>query len=169
MPLLLLPHLDVLLRRVLALLACDLAVGRGRIGRVQWLIEWLPEPLHGELLNRAGGATWTGHRRQQRRRRFAGHDLVGNRVGMLLVCVADLADAALELYAGALLNDVHGLVGGGVQIWGAGKRNGVPRRVRSRAYVARGLAGVAADMRLDPVDRVGMVRPEAGGDAIAVR
>jgi hypothetical protein len=37
------------------------------------------------------------------------------------------------------------------------------------AYVARGLAGVAADMRLDPVDRVGMVRPEAGGDAITVR
>ncbi len=52
---------------------------------------------------------------------LAAHDAVGDRVGVLLVGIAGLADAAGEADAAPLLDDVGGLVGGGVEIGRAGE------------------------------------------------
>jgi hypothetical protein len=90
---------------------------------------------------------------------------------VLLVGISHRADAALELDAAALLNDMRGLVGGGVQIWVLANATAFPV-----AY-ARAPMSCAAEAASPPtcawippsVNRVGMVRPEAGGDAITVR
>jgi hypothetical protein len=94
-----------------------------------------------------------------------------------LVDVAGRADAALEVDAGALLNDVRGLVRGGVEIRRAGERDVVAAREAGGAHVVAGLPGGAVGVRLDagdvePAERaldrveVGQARARAGGPAL---
>jgi hypothetical protein len=116
--------------------------------------------------------------RQQIGSALAAHDAVGDLVCVALVGVADLADPALEVHAGALLNHVRGFVRRGVQIRRTRERDLVPGRVGFGAdRAARGL-GVAADVGLDaahvvaaeqPLDRVRMRQRTAGAGYAARR
>jgi hypothetical protein len=73
---------------------------------------------------------------------------------VLLVCVAGLADAPLELHAAALLHDVRGFVCRGVEARGRGERNVVPDRVGFGTDRAARDRGRSADVRLDAADVV---------------
>ena len=120
---------------------------------------------------------------QQRLGRLAADDRVGDLVGVLLVGVADLADAALAVEVGstaaALLHRVRGFVGAGVHVGRAVEGNVVAGRVRHRAdplgRLARRAAEVgdhaahvvAAKRRLDTLlvrQRLARVRDARGGD-----
>jgi len=74
-----------------------------------------------------------------------------DRVGVLLVRIARVAHAVLQLHAAALLHDVRGLVRRGVEAWRAGESDVIADRVGlgadCRARLARGRAGVRADAR----------------------
>ncbi len=82
--------------------------------------------------------------------RLAGDDLVGDAVGVTLVAVALGADAAGELDAAGLLDDVGGLVRGGVQIGRLGERDVRAGREGARADGGAGVRRRAADVRPDP-------------------
>jgi hypothetical protein len=72
-------------------------------------------------------------------------------IGVLLVAVADLANAAVDADPGALLHDVRRLVGGGEQAGLSCERHAVARRERLGAHrarpVGRGAVGVRRDAR----------------------
>src|SRR5438552_2162589 len=68
-------------------------------------------------------------------------------IGVALVRIARLADAAVEIHALRLLDDVRGLVRGGVKIGRAIEHHVVAGRIRVCAHRPR---AVAADVRLDP-------------------
>jgi len=95
---------------------------------------------------------------EQRLGRLALHDEVRNRVGVLLVAIADLADAALELDAAALLDDVGSLVCRGVEVGRPGERDVIADRERARAHRRRALGRRAADVGLDRADVVAAER-----------
>ena len=78
---------------------------------------------------------------------------------MLLVLVADLADAALQLHAAALLDHVRSLVSRRVQIGRAREGDVVAGRVGLGADRAARVRRWAADVGLDPGD---VVAAEAG-------
>ena len=108
--------------------------------------------------------------------RLAAHHGVGDGVGVLFVVVAGLADAALEVDAGPLLDHVGGLVGRGVEIRRAAEGDVVAGGEGGRAHAAcrggRRTIGVglhAADVvvserRLDLIEE--RQRPAAAGDAL---
>jgi len=76
---------------------------------------------------------------EQRLGRLALHDEVRNRVGVLLVAIRRLADAALELDAAALLDDVRGLVRRGVEVGRSGERDVIADRDALGAHRRRAL------------------------------
>ena len=94
---------------------------------------------------------------EQRLGRLAGDHAIGDRVGMAFVAIAGLADAALQVNAAALLDDVRRLVRRGVQRWCAVECDVIARRERLGAHRARALAGGAIGVRRDPAD---VVAPE---------
>jgi len=55
--------------------------------------------------------------------RFTMHDAIGDRIGVLLVAIMDLADAAFELYIGALLHHMRCFVRRCVQVRSADERD----------------------------------------------
>ena len=91
---------------------------------------------------------------QERHRGAALHDRSGDRIRVLLVRVAGLAQPTAELNSAALLDDVRGLVGGGEQVRGRLERHVVPRGVGARAQLLRRRARRAADMGADAGDVV---------------
>jgi len=91
-------------------------------------------------------AATTGLRTEELADRLALDDLVGDRVGLLLVGVAALADAPLEADASALLDDVRRLVGRGVQVGSRRERDVVAGRVGQRAHGRAGLGGCTANV-----------------------
>jgi len=91
-------------------------------------------------------------------RALALHDAVGDGVGVPLVGIADLADAALQLHAGTLLDDVRGLVRRGVEVGRSGERDVIADRERARAHRRRALGRRAADVGLDRADIVAAER-----------
>jgi hypothetical protein len=90
--------------------------------------------------------------RQQIGSALAAHDAVGDLVCVALVCVAGLADPALEVHPGALLHDVRGLVRRGVQIWGARERDVVAGSERPRAHRGGACGSVRIGVGLDIID-----------------
>lgn len=71
---------------------------------------------------------------------------------MLLVLVAGLADAALELDAAALLNDMRGFVCCGMEIGRRYKGDVVAHRERLRVHCVRASGGGRVRVRLDSAD-----------------
>jgi hypothetical protein len=100
------------------------------------------------------------------RGRLALDHQIGNRVGVLFVGVAVVADAAGEMDPGALLDDVRRLVRCGVEIGRRGERGRVAGRIGARAHRARRLPRRAADERADPGH---VVSAERALDLIEVR
>jgi len=96
---------------------------------------------------------------------------------VLLVRVAALADAALELHAPALLNNVRRFVSRRVEAGRAGERDAVAGRVRLGADRAARRGSRAADVGIDAADVVaaeqlldrGAVRQRAAGAGDAGR
>jgi hypothetical protein len=91
---------------------------------------------------------------EERRGRLASDHGISDRVGVLLVRVAGLADTALEADAALLLDDMRGLVRGEVQVG-----RGCERDVRASgeclgAQGLRGDSGRAADVGRDARDIV---------------
>src|ERR1041384_4057683 len=87
-------------------------------------------------------------------RRLARGDQVGGAIGLLLVRVSALANTALELHPAALLDDVRGLVSGGVKARRVRERDMVPGRVGlGTDRPARG-GGGATHVGLDATDVV---------------
>src|SRR5262249_52387800 len=120
-------------------------------------------------LHRAVGlraAAPAAHRVEQALGRLALYDRVGDRVGVLLVAIAALPDAARERDAGALLHDVRGLVGGGVQVGALAEGDVVAGRVRVGAHRVAGRRGGAALVRLHAGD---VVATERHLDRVEVR
>jgi hypothetical protein len=107
--------------------------------------------LAGLALHRPRRAAASGPGGQERRGRLAAHHRVGDRVGVALVRIIDRADAAVELDASPLLEDVRRLVGGGVQIRGRGEgevvAGGVGRGADGGGCLGRRAADVGADAR----------------------
>jgi hypothetical protein len=79
---------------------------------------------------------------------FAAHHRVGDAVGVLLVAVADLADAAAQLHAGLLLQHVRRLVRRGVQRRCAGERDVRAGRECLGAHRARAGRGALVGVRV---------------------
>lgn len=79
-----------------------------RVPRVPLAVPPDPELLHRSAGGRGGGSRGV----EQRLGRLAAIHAVGHGIGQLLVAIAGLADAAGDLHARALLNDVRGLVRG---------------------------------------------------------
>jgi len=100
---------------------------------------------------------------EQRLGRLSRHHLVRHRVGVDLVGVAGLADATRELHAGTLLDDMCGLVGGGVEVRRAAKGDVFAGgEGRGPQRIARGGGGAV----LVAVDRGDVVPAEGGLDQV---
>jgi hypothetical protein len=95
---------------------------------------------------------------------LAGHDTIGYRIGVPLVGIACLADAALQLHAPSLLHHVRCLVCSRAQIRGAGKRDVVAGCERLRAHCAGAGGSSFIGMRLDAAD---VMVPERSLDPVA--
>jgi hypothetical protein len=83
-----------------------------------------------------------GHLIEQRLGALAANDRVGHGIGVLLVSVTGGADAALELNAAALLDNVRRLVRDRVQVGAAAKDHVVPGGVCLGTHTARGRGGL---------------------------
>jgi hypothetical protein len=81
-------------------------------------------------------------------------DKIGDRVGVLLVRIAFLSDAAEQLHARALLDHVSRLVRRGVEVGRAGKRHRIAGRIGLRPHLARRARRGPADERADAPDVV---------------
>jgi hypothetical protein len=99
-------------------------------------------------------------------RGFPGDHRIRDCVGMALVGVTRLIDAALQLDAATLLNDVRSFVRCGVQIRRRTKRDGVAERVRRRTELVRGRRRSSAVVGLHARD---VMMTEACLDAIEMR
>jgi hypothetical protein len=73
-------------------------------------------------------------------------------VRVFLVGVASLADAAFQLNAGTLLNNVGGFMGSGVEVRCPGERHMVPGGERFRTHRARTCRGRGIGVCLDAAD-----------------
>lgn len=125
--------------------------------------------LHRQLLDRRRGRGRPCRPRvlpQQRLGRLPLHDQRGHGVCMLLVAVAFVADASVELHARPLLHDVRRLVRCRVQARRAGKRDVLAGRERLCAHGAGTARGVAVGMGLHRAD---VVATEGTLDAIEER
>lgn len=78
----------------------------------------------------------------------------GHRIGVLLVRVAGAADAAAEVHARALLDDVRRLVRHRMQVSATIQDDVIARRVRPGAHLAGARGCVLPRVRLDPRDVV---------------
>jgi hypothetical protein len=94
-----------------------------------------------------------------------GDHCIGDGVGMALVGVAGLIDAAQQLHAAALLDDMCGLVCGGVKIRRAVERHRVADGERASTERLRGLGRRGALMSCHARD---VMPAEAALDRIAV-
>jgi hypothetical protein len=94
------------------------------------------------------------------------HHAIGHGVGVLLVCVADLADAALQVHPGALLYDVSGLVRGGMHTGWRGERYLIALGVGLRADLGRSRRSRSADVAAD--SRQVVARAERSLDGLEV-
>jgi hypothetical protein len=88
---------------------------------------------------------------KKRLRRPACNHGIRNRIRVALVRIADLAEAALQLHAAALLDDMRRFVRRCMKIGRPAERNVIPRRERmcihrGRAFACR-VVGVGLDMR----------------------
>src|SRR5262249_48001285 len=105
-----------------------------------------------DLLALHAPAGAAGHLAEQSLGAAARDDLIGDRVGVALVGVAGRADAARELHAAALLDDVRCLVRGGVQVGCTGERDVIAGREPGGAHVAAGLLRRTVGVGLDAAD-----------------
>jgi hypothetical protein len=88
---------------------------------------------------------------------FSRDHAIRDLVRVLFVGRANLTDAALQLHAAALLDDVSGFVGCRVKVRGTRERDVVPGGVGLRAHRACSRGRLAIRMRFD-VDRVASER-----------
>jgi hypothetical protein len=102
---------------------------------------------------------------ERRLRRHALHDERSDLVCVPLVRISNLADAALELNATALLDHVRRLVGHGVQIGALTQHDVITRCVGACAHLAGACRRARAYVGLDPRD---VVPPECALDLIGV-
>jgi hypothetical protein len=118
----------------------------------------VPE-LHGLALDAGAAAARTDHAVEDGLGRLAGDHRFRDGVGVALVDVAALADAALEGDPGALLHDVGGLVGRGVEIGRAAEGDVATGGVGLSAERGAGRRGLAADVGADVAHVVGAEGP----------
>ena len=78
---------------------------------------------------------------------LAAHDCIGHDVRVLLVGVADLPHATLELHTSALLDHVRGFMRGGVNIWCARECDAISRCERLGTHRCSALGRAAANVR----------------------
>jgi hypothetical protein len=162
--------------RACAIAAVPSSATRSGVGFAQWTL-----PLESLLPGAEKSLKcWTGGpvRRPWRYRRrlppertdrailcaLACHDTVRHRIGVLLVGVARLADATLQLHAAALLYDVCCLVRSGAQIRRRGKRDMVAGRECLRAHCARAGGSGPVGVSLDAAD---VMVPERSLDLVS--
>ena len=128
---------------LLARLERDGADVGGAVGR-DGVFELKPDlALHGCFAARARVMV------EQRFDRFPFDHLVGNGVGLVLVLIVGLTDAAADPHAGALLDHVRGFMGDGVQRWRLGKSDMLARRKRHGTHVLRCFDRFRIGVRLD--------------------
>jgi hypothetical protein len=123
------------------------------------------QPVLGKVLaldraaSRAAALAAGRHLIEQRLGRAPGDHRIGDGVGMALVCIAGLTDAALELDTRALLNHVGRLVGHGVQVGVAAEHDVVAGGVGRSADVARARCCFGSEMGMHPRNVVAAERP----------
>src|SRR5262245_27540523 len=112
----------------------------------------------------ADGRSWA--RIEHGLRRASSDHSIGDRVGMTLVAVTGLIDTPKELNTPTLLDNMRGLVRGGVEVWRAVERDRVAHREGSRTERMGGFAGGCA---LVSCDTRNVVATEAALDLVEVR